>query len=204
MGEHLKYVKEFISHFSRFPLFSFSSAKLFFSFYGSNEVYAKKFISNMLKDGRLYRITKGYYSFNKSIFVVGLAYKPYYYGLEYALTYHGLWNQQANITVLTTQKVREGVRSAFGINYVLKRIPQRLFFGFRSINVEAKYNVHISDVEKTFLDMVYFDRYIGADTMERLAERMDLQKVSKYAKLYGEDFSEKVASIIKGGRIAMR
>ena len=192
----MKYVKEFTSHFGRFPLFSFASARLFFSIKGSNDVYAKKFISRMLQSGRVFRITKGDYSFNKNMLAVGLAYKPYYYGLEYALTYYDLWNQRANLTVLTTQKVREGVRVAFGINYVLKRVPQRLFFGFHRADSGSGFNIQVSDIEKAFLDMVYFRRYMSGDTLEKFSNRVDSKKLSSYGGRLGEVFRRRALDML--------
>src|SRR3989338_3328365 len=89
---------------------------------GNNE-YAHLLIHHMLKKKEIYRIAKGWYSRSKDPTLAVFCFKPSYLGLQEALSIHNLWEQETNTIILTTQTVREGLRSVFGNNLQLRRIP---------------------------------------------------------------------------------
>ncbi len=191
----MKYVKEFIERFSKYPLFTFNDARLVIEDIGGpSGSYTRRFLYLMLKKGRIYRVTKGYYAVKKDLEVVGLAFEPYYYGLGYALTHHGMWEQQANITVITTKAVNEGIRIIFGNNVIFKRIPEKFFFGYESIQM-GNYSIHISDLEKTLIDVVYFKNQYADYVFRNISKKVDKKKLRRYLISYDDRVKERVEEI---------
>ncbi len=177
----MKYKKDFAVHFNRFPLFRFSDAERFLTSIGASPIYARKFMSIAVNNGLVYRITKGVYSMHNDINLVGFAFKPFYYGLGTALTYHGLWEQQATQTIITTKNVREGTRVFFGLNATVLRIPERLFFGFADEKY-GNFHFYVSDVEKTLIDIVHYGFAIEDYAYVNLLRRANSMKIESYLK----------------------
>ena len=67
-------------------------------------------------------MAKGVYTFHNDITVVGFAFKPFYYGLENALTILKLWDQNTNPVVITWKNVRAGERKFGDGNYLVQRL----------------------------------------------------------------------------------
>ena len=55
----MKYMKEFIAQFSSKPAFSSYEARNFFTFRHGPEGYYKLVLNNLVRSGRIYRITRG-------------------------------------------------------------------------------------------------------------------------------------------------
>jgi hypothetical protein len=104
----MKYIEAFLEEFKKTPAFTFKDVQRFLESKGSKGKYTKMFIGSMLRTERAYRITNGSYSLYRDIEIVGFPFYPFYYGLGFALTYHGFWKQQASPHVITTRKVRVG------------------------------------------------------------------------------------------------
>lgn len=181
----MKYKRAFLQYFKKFPLFTFNDASLFLSARGASEEYMRKLISLMLKSGELYRITRGYYTLNRSTEVIGYAFKPFYYGLGSALNHYKLSKQQANLTIVTTRSVREGIRVIFGANVLIKRIPNTIYFGYNDVRGE-RFHFYISSVEKTLLDMIYFNYVVEDYVYENIFRQIDKKKMDNYLKKYSE------------------
>lgn len=181
----MKYKSEFLKHFGKFQLFTFDDAGLFLSDMGASQYYIRKFISIMLKTGRLNRITKGYYTLNKEIEIIGYAFKPFYYGLGTSLIYYDLSEQQASQTVITTKMVREGVREIFGVNVVIKRIPKSLYFGYNDVMGE-RFHFYLSDIEKTLLDMIYFNYTVEEYVYKNIFRQVNKNRINGYLKKYSD------------------
>lgn len=177
----MKYKKSFIAHFNRFPLFKFGDAERFLTNIGASSIYARKFMSIVISNGSVYRITRGIYSMHKDINLAGYAFRPFYYGLGTALTHHGLWEQQATQTIITTRNVREGTRVFFGLNATIRRIPEELFFGY----VKERYgdfHFYVSDVEKTLIDVVYYKFVVEDYVYANLFRHAGRAKLAGYLK----------------------
>lgn len=54
-----------------------------------------------------------------------------------------------------------------------------MFFGYIMVKGESFY-YPVSDLEKTFLDLVYFDISLRNDTLRRLVDRLDQKKLKEY------------------------
>jgi predicted transcriptional regulator of viral defense system len=190
----MKYKKTFLIHFEQFPIFTYNDARLFLLKGGATEVYIRKFMSLMVKTNAVLRLTKGNYTLHKDINLVGYVFKPFYYGLGTALTYHGLWEQQANLAIITTNNVREGVRPFFGLNVVIKKIPKELFFGYEKVRYET-FHFYVSDVEKTFIDMVYCNFIVEEYVYKNIFRKLNMEKVNKYLKRYNKSTKSKVMKL---------
>jgi predicted transcriptional regulator of viral defense system len=175
----MKYVHEFLKHFSKVPAFSTKDAEQFLIYIGSGKKYPKRFIQNMRVGNRIFKLAKGMYTTQNNSEVIGFAFSPFYYGLTYALSYYNVWEERANPAIVTTKIVRSGTRKAMGINISVFRIPKTMFFGYNMIKGEAVY-YPISDPEKTFIDLVYFGISLREDTLNRLVARLDRKKLREY------------------------
>lgn len=192
----MKYKKDFLAYFEKFPLFTFNDAKLFLSKKGASYDYSRKMISLMLKRGELYRITKGHYTLERNLTIAGYAFKPFYYGLGYVLTHYGLSEQGYNLEIITTKKVREGVRVIFGLNVVVFRIPQGLFFGYRDVPDET-FHYYMSDIEKTLLDLIYFDQVVEDYVYKNIFREINRDRIANYLGHYDKSISEKYRELEK-------
>jgi hypothetical protein len=61
----------------------------------------------LLRSGRIYKITRGSYTFYDEVQYAGFAFQPFYYGLEDALSLLGLWKQETNPVIITPGKSEE-------------------------------------------------------------------------------------------------
>ncbi len=175
----MKYIDRFLEHFSKKPVFTTKEVGWFLEYSGSRGGYQKRFMQNILRSKRAFRISKGVYTTHRDSEVIGFAFSPFYYGLAYALSYHNVWEERANPVIITTNTIRTGVRKSLDINVSLFTIPKRLFFGYQFVKGNIVY-YPISDLEKTFIDTVYFNIALRRDVMERLVHRLDKSKLKDY------------------------
>jgi len=160
-----------------------------------DDTYAHLLIYHMRQRKELYRITKGWYSLSDDPTLAVFCFNPSYLGLQEALSIHNLWEQESNPVILTTKTVREGIRNMNGSNIILKRIPSSLFFGIEYKQYGNCY-VPVSDIEKTFLDMLYFRQPIEKETLRLFRKRMDKKKLKRYGKRFSKDVREKAGGMI--------
>ncbi len=111
------------------------------------------------------------------------AYTPAYLGLQSALSYHGLWEQETVPIVLTTRTVRRGVRTVFGSNILVRHIDPNYFFGFEYV-LEGKFYVPYADIEKTAIDVVVFKVRMDKDLLNILRKRINRVTFAMYLKRY--------------------
>ena len=179
-----------------FPVFGVNEIKSWLVANQGHPAYAHIILHNLESSGEIYRITRGFYTFHEDAHVVGFAFKPFYYGLEDALYMHNIIEQGSNPVVVTTRKVRNGLRNFAGRNYVIHRIENRHFFGFELVG-QGKTWLPVSDLEKTFIDLVYFRHYAHDEAMVKLLKTVDRKKVRKYLDNYDKRFANKVMCLLK-------
>jgi predicted transcriptional regulator of viral defense system len=169
--------------------------KLFHKDKISNE-YLDLLLHNLVKTGELKRITAGKYTFKEDIMFTGFSFFPFYYGLQEALSLRNLHEQETNPVIITTKKIKSGIRVISGTNVVLRRIASKYFFGFDFIKY---YDVEIpvTDLEKTLIDFVYYKEPLSREVKEELLKNIDKQKLNDYLKKYPKKFKEKVLIFIK-------
>jgi predicted transcriptional regulator of viral defense system len=161
-----------------------------------NKSYSHLLLHNLVKKGEIKRITKGWYSFYEDPIVAVFCFKPAYIGLQEALSFHDLWEQETNVIIVTTKKVRVGIRKILGSNVVLHRIRQKYFFGFDYFKYE-NFFVPVADVEKTLLDLVYFNEIPAEDVLKEIKKRVKKEKLERYLKNFPPKFRKRVYSLLE-------
>jgi predicted transcriptional regulator of viral defense system len=154
------------------------------------EKYAKVLVHNMVKSGELFRITKGRYSLHEDPTLAVFCFKPAYLGLQDALSIHNLWEQEAITIILTTKTVREGLRTICDTNVHLRRLPHSFFFGVVYLQYGDFY-VPVSDIEKTFIDLLYYKQPISTRVLAQFRKRIDKKKLKKYLGVYDKEFTKR-------------
>lgn len=149
----------------------------------------------MLKKGKIKKLGKGYYTIHNEISLSVFCFKPAYLGLQSALSYHGLWEQETIPVILTIKKVRLGVRKSLEQNIFVRHIDKKFFFGFNYFKDGLVY-LPYSDIEKTFIDMVIFRQNISDEVLQEIKMRIDKKKLNKYLKAYSIKTRKKISSLI--------
>ena len=157
--------------------------------------YAYLLLNRLLKTGQIRRITRGYYTIHEEPSLIAYCLKPAYLGLQDAMSFHNIWEQETNTIVLTTRKVRPGTRKVFGSNVIVRRLSPRHFFGYDYIR-QGELLLPVSDIEKTFIDMAYF-REMRKDMVKLFRRRIDREKLAGYLKRYDRRFARNVLRFLK-------
>lgn len=182
MGK-VKYIREIEEFFKKSLVVDINSLKNFIRKHRGNEKYIYLLISNMLKRGKIKRLTKGYYTIHEDPTLAVFCFKPAYIGLQNALSIYDLWEQETIPVIITTRKVRQGLRNIFGNNVLIKRISKKYFFGFEYIEYSSFF-IPISDVEKTFIDMIYFKQKLDKELIKNFKKRINKKKLEGYLNRY--------------------
>ncbi|MBI3032513.1 hypothetical protein HYY69_03495 [Candidatus Woesearchaeota archaeon] len=178
------YQKQVEALFKKTPVVSFKSIEMIIRARTKNKtLYAKQLIRNLLLADKIKTIAKGYYSLYDDPNLLAFCYKPSYLGLQDALSFHNLWEQETIPIIITYQRVRQGIRKVQDINVLVRRLDKKYFFGIEYHQVGDFYFPY-SDIEKTFIDMVYFKQKTSKDLLHEFKKRLDSKKVKRYLKQY--------------------
>ena len=177
----MKYVGEVRERFANAPVFTISDLKVLLGRKGISRGYLHLLVHNLLARGEVKRVSRGVYTFRSELEAVGFGFRPFYYGLQEALSLRNLWEQETNPVVITPRKVRTGVRTFEGANYVVRRISRRMFFGFDMVRY-ADFWIPVSDVEKTLIDFVYFRQPLSREAAAEIRKRADKKALDGYLK----------------------
>lgn len=190
MGK-IKYIKDVRKFFKKSHVVGITSLKNFISKYGGNKNYVYVLVNNMMKKDEIRRITKGYYTIHEDPGLAVFCFKPSYLGLQDALSIHNLWEQETNPVIITTKKIRPGTRKVLDSNILIRRISKKYFFGFGYIK-HGDFYVPVSDIEKTFIDMVYFKQELDKDLLKNFKKRVNKKRLKRYLKRYPKRIKIKV------------
>lgn len=137
---------------------------------------------------------------NISPFVIAAAFnKDSYVSLDSALSHYGLFEQMlravSSVTILKSKKY-----SFQNNTYRYLKISKRLYFGFRTRNIEGYY-VKIAELEKVVLDYLYFrnDTYSIDLLLEKIrmaADKIDFKKLFLYAREFPGATKRKLGFIL--------
>jgi len=185
---HLNKIREFLKST---PIFRTKDVELVVK----NKNYSYLILHKLAKKGEIKRITKGWYSLHEDPIISVFCFKPAYIGLQEALSFHELWEQETNVVIVTAKKVRTGIRKILDTNVVLHKIKQKYFFGFDYLKYE-NFFIPVSDVEKTLIDLVYFNEIPGKDVLKEIKKRINRKKLKRYLKNFPVRFREKVNNLI--------
>ncbi|MBU0958505.1 MAG: hypothetical protein KKB31_01040 [Nanoarchaeota archaeon] len=195
MGKE-KYLKTIEKLFSKSPVVSYSSIERVINYKKKTKAYVKRFINELLKKGKIKRLTKGYYTTSDNSALIVFCFKEAYLGLQDALSFHNLWEQETIPIIITTKKIRQGIRKVFGNNVLIRRIEKKYLFGIEYYQ-EDKIAFPYSDIEKTFIDMIYFNEKINKETLKEFKKRLNKKKFNRYLKKYPKRFRNKIKGILE-------
>ncbi len=181
--------------FEKSPVVDMKSIERIIGKKSKDNNYAKLLIQNLVKRNIIKRLSKGYYTKYDEISLAVFCFKPAYLGLQSALSYHGLWEQETIPIVLTIKKVRRGIRKVLGNNVLLRNIDKRYFFGFDYFN-DGGFYLPYSDIEKTLIDMIIFKEKIDEDTLNRIKSKINKKNLEKYLKFYSSNVKKRVLSLV--------
>lgn len=187
------YTRELEARLGGQPSFSIGDTGRLFP--KASRAYLSLLLHNLCKRAEIWRISRGIYSFHDDTTVAGFAYSPFYYGLQNALSIRGLWEQETNPIVITPRAVRTGRRVFAGANYIVRRIGRPLFFGHEMMQYSGFW-VPVSDVEKTFIDLVHFRQPISEELLAEFRQRVDKKKLSAYLEKCPPKLAKKVRTAL--------
>jgi predicted transcriptional regulator of viral defense system len=196
MGK-IKYIQDIRQFFKESPVVDINSLKKFIS--KKDKAYTYSLISNMLKKKEINKITKRYYSKYNDPALLVFCFKPAYLGLQDALSFHNLWEQETIPVVLTTKNVRKGIRKVLGVNTLIKRLSKKYFFGFDYYKYpleDRDIYLPYSDIEKTFIDMLHFKQPLDLETIQEFKEKIDKKKLKTYLKAYPPMIKTRVKNLL--------
>ena len=186
MGKE-KYQKIIENLFKKSPVVSASSISRIVN--GSQ--YKKQLIRNLISKNRIKKLTKGFYTIHDDTSLAVFCFKPSYLGLQDSLSFHELWEQETIPVIITSRKIRQGIRKIFGMNVLIRRIDKKYLFGFEYYNHD-KFYLPYSDIEKTFIDMIYFKQKMNNKILKNMIKRINKEKLNSYLKFYSKGFREKI------------
>ncbi|MEK6917642.1 MAG: hypothetical protein AABW51_01725 [Nanoarchaeota archaeon] len=192
MGKQI-HLEKIEALFEKSPILDFKSLERIIG-KSKNSNYAKLLVYNLLKKGKIKKIGKGVYTKHNEISLAVFSFKPAYLGLQSALSHYGIWEQETIPVIITTKKVRRGVRSLMGRNILLRNINKKYFFGSDYIE-EGNFYLPYSDLEKTFIDMVVFHQKMDKKTLNTIKKKIDKQKLLNYLKKYPLKIRERVMKL---------
>ena len=173
-----KYLSRIGSLFEKSPGVSFRSIE---RIVGSG--YAKLLVSGLIKKNKIIKLTKGFYTKHNEIGLSVFCFKPAYLGLQSALSYHKVWEQETIPVIITSKKVRVGTRRIGENNILVRKTDKKYFFGW-SFEKEGQFYFPYSDLEKTAIDMFVFRQELSPETFEKVRKKLNMNKLKKYLKNY--------------------
>ncbi|MEA1904692.1 MAG: hypothetical protein U9M97_02280 [Candidatus Hadarchaeota archaeon] len=159
-----------------------------------NKNYAYVVMNHLLKRGEIKRITRGYYTIHDDPSLLVYCLKPAYVGLQDAMSFHNLWEQETLPVIITSRRVRCGIRKVMEHNVLVRRISREYLFGYEH-HRHGDFSLPVSDVEKTFIDMVYFGE-IEKSLVRGFEARIDRERLGEYLRRYPINFRNKVLALL--------
>lgn len=188
MGKE-KYQKQIKELFNKSPVVNFNSIKRIIKDKKNVKEYPKQVVRNLLLKGKIKRLSKGYYSIYEDMSLNVFCFKPSYLGLQDALSIHNFWEQETIPIIITSKKIRPGLRKTKLGNFLVRRVNKKYLFGIE-YKKSGDFYLPYSDIEKTFIDMVYFKQRIDKEILGNIKEVIDRKKLGKYLKKYPKRFNK--------------
>ncbi|MBS3163251.1 hypothetical protein J4427_01010 [Candidatus Woesearchaeota archaeon] len=194
MGKE-KYLKDIENIFKKSAVVDAKSIERFIKSKKRIKQYQKQLIRNLILKGKIKRLTKGYYSLYDDPSLLVFCFKPAYLGLQDAMSFNNLWEQETIPVIITSKKIRQGIRKVFGNNVLIRRIKKRYIFGFE-YQKQKDYYLPYSNIEKTFIDMIYFNQKISEEDLKNILKQVNKQKLKSYLKIYPLKFRKNILNFI--------
>lgn len=178
-------------------------------------------ISNLVKNGELVRLKKGFYTFSKLyqtkpinlISVANTLYSPSYVSFDYALSYYGMIPERVNEVTSATSKNEKLFDTPIGRFSYKKVSPEAYSLGIDWVYDDIEGGRFIATAEKALCDKIKYDRGIGTLTQASMIEylkydlRIDITKPLNYelieiiATAYKSRNLKTLATIVKKGKL---
>lgn len=181
MGKE-KHLTKIEQLFKKSPVVSYSSIERIVK-HAKNTEYTKQLIRNLLLKDKIKRLTKGFYTLYDNPQLSVFCFKPAYFGLQDALSFHNLWEQETIPVIVTTRKIRQGIRKVLGMNVLVRRIEKKYYFGIDYVEQNGLYFPY-SDIEKTVIDMIYFKERTSDEVIKNVKSKINKKKLILYLKKY--------------------
>ena len=178
-------------------------------------------ISNLVKNGELVRLKKGFYTFSKLyqtkpinlISVANTLYSPSYVSFDYALSYYGMIPERVSEVTSATSKNEKLFDTPIG-RFSYKKISLDAYsLGIDWIYDDIEGGRFIATAEKALCDKIKYDRGIGTLTQASMIEylkydlRIDISIPLNYelieiiAIAYKSRNLKTLATIVKKGKL---
>jgi len=190
-----KYLAKIEELFKKSPVVDLGSIRRIVRSKRKTNQYEKQLIRNLLLRGKIKKLVKGCYTMHDDSSLAVYCFSPSYLGLQDALSFHGIWEQETIPVIVTVRKVRQGIRKVLGANVLVRRITKKYLFGFEYFRQNGFY-LPYSDIEKTVIDMVYFNEKFTNDAIRLLKKRIDMKKMNSYLKAYPAKLRQRVMKIL--------
>ena len=155
--------------------------------------YSLLMLHNLAARGEVHRVARGWYSRLDDPVLAVFALAPAYLGLQEALSVRGAWEQETNVVLVTSGKAVPGTRDVMGGKVIVHRIAPRYFFGFGHVPY-GSFDVPVSDIEKTAIDLVYFGESPGEDVLRGIVRKADREVMGRYLERYPDAFAARFRS----------
>ena len=183
MGKQ-KYQQDLERFLARNPVVSYASIARIVRHKKKVKQYVKQLIRQLIVKEKLKPLVKGYYTTQNDASLAVFCFQPAYLGLQDALSHHNLWEQETIPIIITTRKVRTGIRKVLGSNVLLCHLNRKYYFGTEHSIVTNALALPYSDVEKTFIDMVHFKQKISGKVQQEFRKKINKHKLRKYLQPY--------------------
>ncbi len=185
-----KYLEKVEQLFEKSPVVLFSDVNRIIKNKKDTE-YAKQMLTGLVKKGKIKRITKGCYTKFNEVGLSVLCFKPAYLGLQSALSFHNLWEQETIPVVITSNNVRQGIRECMESNILIRKSQKAYVFGFDYFDDFGCY-LPYSDIEKTYIDFFVFREKLSEEIIKNFKKKIDFKKLNNYLRLYPKRIRLKV------------
>lgn len=178
-------------------------------------------ISNLVKNGELVRLKKGFYAFSKAyltkpidlISVANTLYTPSYVSFDYVLSYYGMIPERVSEITSATSKNEKLFETPVG-RFSYKKVPLKAYsLGIDWIYDESDGGKFIATPEKALCDKIRYDRGIGTLTQRAMVEylkndlRLEITKpldaklIEEIATAYKSKNLKTLSQVVEKGKV---
>lgn len=178
-------------------------------------------ISNLVKNGELIRLKKGFYTFSKPyltkpidlISVANTLCAPSYVSFDYALSYYGMIPERVSEVTSATSKSKKLFETPVG-RFSYKKVPLKAYsLGIDWIYDENEGGRFIATPEKALCDKIRYDRGIGTLTQSKMVEYLkydlrleitkplDVELIKVIAAAYRSRNLKTLSQVVEKGKI---
>ena len=191
-----KYQKQIEELLKKSPVVSYNSIERVVNNKKKESQYSKQLVRNLILSGKLKKIAKGFYTIHDDPSLVVFCLNPSYLGLQDSLSQNSLWEQETIPVVITSRKVRQGLRKINGSNVLIRAIKKEYVFGVE-YKKSGSFYLPYSDVEKTLIDMAYFKQKMSKEILSNIKKRINKRKLSLYLRKYSKKMRLRVIKQIE-------